>query len=42
VANGLLPRHISWMEKLLALTFVAAIVVFAAAYALSAWKGRHP
>ena len=30
------------MEKLFALTFVAAIVVFVAAYALSAWKSRHP
>jgi hypothetical protein len=33
--------HISWMEKLIALTFVVVIVAFAAAYTLSAWKGRH-
>jgi hypothetical protein len=30
------------MEKIIALTFVATIVVFVAAYALSAWKGQHP
>jgi hypothetical protein len=30
------------MEKLIALTFVLVIVAFAAAYTLSAWKGRHP
>jgi len=28
------------METLIALTFVAAIVVFAAVYALAAWKGQ--
>jgi hypothetical protein len=28
------------MEKLIALTVVAAIVVFVAVYALSAWKGQ--
>jgi hypothetical protein len=32
----------SRMEKLIALTFVAAIVVFAAAYVLSAWKKQLP
>jgi hypothetical protein len=29
------------MEKIIALAVVAAIVVFAAVYALSAWKGRR-
>jgi hypothetical protein len=29
------------MEKLIALAVVAAIVVFAAVYALSAWKGQR-
>jgi hypothetical protein len=32
--------HIRGMEKLIALTVVAAIVVFVAVYALSAWKGK--
>jgi len=30
------------MEKFIALTFVVVIVAFAAAYSLSALKGRHP
>jgi type II secretory pathway pseudopilin PulG len=29
------------MEKLIALTFVVAIVSFVGAYALSAWKGKQ-
>jgi hypothetical protein len=29
------------MEKIIALAIVAAIVVFAAVYALSAWKGQR-
>jgi hypothetical protein len=28
------------MEKIIALAVVAAVVVFAAVYALSAWKGQ--
>jgi hypothetical protein len=35
-----LRAHIRGMEKLIALTVVAAIVVFVAVYALSAWKGK--
>jgi hypothetical protein len=31
----------SRMEKLIALTFVVAIVSFVGAYALSAWKGKQ-
>jgi hypothetical protein len=31
----------SEMEKLIALTFVVAIVSFVGAYALSAWKGKQ-
>jgi hypothetical protein len=29
------------MEKIIALAIVAAVVVFAAVYALSAWKGQR-
>jgi hypothetical protein len=29
------------MEKIIALAVVAAVVVFAAVYALSAWKGQR-
>jgi hypothetical protein len=38
--NGRSSGHIRGMEKIIALAVVAAIVVFAAVYALSAWKSR--
>jgi hypothetical protein len=38
--NGQSEGHVQRMEKLIALTVVAAIVVFVAVYALAAWKGQ--
>jgi hypothetical protein len=38
--NRSVGAHIRWMEKLVALTTVAAIAAFAAVYAVTAWMGQ--